>query len=293
MGVHFILVKAGPTSISRATRLARATNIAAQNLRLNPNDGTLIATDGMLAFAAGDPNAGANPTVTGSAYADNFAGAMSTKLYRIDLSLDILVTQLQSNIGALNTVGVNANNLLGFDMSGKSGPRPCVVQWDRSQLTALRNQFGERPGDPVAAALVWFTVSARRLQSFRSLAPCSWSASVDWPFSIGVAACATTSVRPIETRTSAFPVMRHWLCHCRTRSPLRRCASHVFGTRAFGALADVELNTVTLTKVVEALAVHSTLVEEILLPRSVFDKPESLVHAQRANRSCHPVLHCD
>src|SRR5437867_1935256 len=32
-----------------------------QNIRLNPNDGTLTATDVSLAYAAGDPNAGANP----------------------------------------------------------------------------------------------------------------------------------------------------------------------------------------------------------------------------------------
>ena len=102
----------------------RVTNASDQNLRINPDDGTLTATDGMLAFAATDANAGADPTVTGSAYANNFAGATSTTLYNIDSNLDILVTQVPPNAGTLNTVGplgVNANNLLGFDISGVSG----------------------------------------------------------------------------------------------------------------------------------------------------------------------------
>jgi len=39
----------------------RVTSTTTQNLRLNPNDGTLAATDSALAYAAGDPNVGATP----------------------------------------------------------------------------------------------------------------------------------------------------------------------------------------------------------------------------------------
>lgn len=95
-----------------------------QNLRLNPNDGTLTATDTALVYASGDPNAAANPNVVGSAYTNNFAGSVLTTLYGIDSSLDILAIQNPPNAGVLNTVGAlgfNTSNLVGFDVSGLTG----------------------------------------------------------------------------------------------------------------------------------------------------------------------------
>ena len=60
----------------------RATSDANQNLRLNPNNGTLAATDGALAYAAGDPNAGADPNIVGSAYTNRCSGIVTaTTLY--------------------------------------------------------------------------------------------------------------------------------------------------------------------------------------------------------------------
>ena len=57
-----------------------------------PNDGARRRRPtAALAYAAGDPNAGANPNVVGSAYTNNFAGATTTTLYGIDSDLDILV----------------------------------------------------------------------------------------------------------------------------------------------------------------------------------------------------------
>src|SRR5215475_9268057 len=85
---------------------------ADQDLRLNPNDGTVTAMDGTLAFAAGDANAGQNPSVVGSAYTNSFLGSTTTTLYGIDSNLDILVTQgsvggtpTSPNTGTLFTVG--------------------------------------------------------------------------------------------------------------------------------------------------------------------------------------------
>jgi hypothetical protein len=102
-----------------------------QNLRLNPNDGTLTATDTALAYAAGDPNAGANPNVVGSAYTNNFSGASTTTLYAVDSNLNILVRQgslggspISPNTGQLFTVGplgFNTSDLVGFDISGSTG----------------------------------------------------------------------------------------------------------------------------------------------------------------------------
>ena len=102
-----------------------------QNLRINPNDGTLTGTDTALAYAAGDPNAAATPRAVGAAYTNNFAGATQTTLYIVDSNLDILATQgspngspVSPNTGQLFTVGAlgfNTSDLVGFDISGLSG----------------------------------------------------------------------------------------------------------------------------------------------------------------------------
>jgi hypothetical protein len=84
-----------------------------QNLRLNPDTGLAVTIDTALAFAAGDPNVGANPNVVACAYTNNFAGTAVTSLYAIDSSLDILVLLPSPNNGQLTTVGA-----LGIDVSG-------------------------------------------------------------------------------------------------------------------------------------------------------------------------------
>ena len=102
----------------------RVTSNTGQNLRLNPNDGTLAATDSGLGFAVGDANAGTAPRVVGSAYTNSFAGATTTTLYAIDSNLDILATQIPPNNGTLNTLGplgFNTADLVGFDISPLSG----------------------------------------------------------------------------------------------------------------------------------------------------------------------------
>jgi hypothetical protein len=82
-----------------------------QNLRLNPNDGTLSATDGTL-----------NPATTGAtaaAYTNNFAGATTTTLYVIDTNADALFIQNPPNAGTLirvGALGVDASGLNGFDI---------------------------------------------------------------------------------------------------------------------------------------------------------------------------------
>ena len=98
----------------------RATSSEDQNLRLNPFDGTLTATDTPLAFAVGDVNAAENPVVVGSAYTNSFPGTATTMLYDIDSALDVLVIQNPPNMGTLNTVGAlgfNTDDRVGFDIS--------------------------------------------------------------------------------------------------------------------------------------------------------------------------------
>ncbi len=109
----------------------RVVSDADQNLRLNPDTGAVAGTDMNLAFATGDPNASANPNVTGAAYTNNFLGATTTSLYVIDSSLDILALQgsaggapVSPNTGQLTTVGalgINTMDQVGFDIVGPTG----------------------------------------------------------------------------------------------------------------------------------------------------------------------------
>lgn len=82
----------------------RVVSNTGQNLRLNPNDGTLAATDASL-------NPG-TPNVSGAAYTNSFAGAATTTLYVIDSTTDQLYIQSPPNNGTLTSVGA-----LGFDVT--------------------------------------------------------------------------------------------------------------------------------------------------------------------------------
>lgn len=93
-----------------------------QNLRVNPNDGTLSATD--TALNPGTPN------VTAAAYTNNFPGTTSTALYDIDSTTDMLYRQDPPNNGTLVSVGalgidVSASN--GFDIGGTSNTAYAIL----------------------------------------------------------------------------------------------------------------------------------------------------------------------
>ena len=83
----------------------RVTGSNGGNFRLNPNDGTIAATDGPLAYASTDANAGQTPSVGSSAYTNSYGGSTTTTLYDIDEDANRLVTQNPPNAGTLNTVG--------------------------------------------------------------------------------------------------------------------------------------------------------------------------------------------
>jgi hypothetical protein len=98
----------------------RVVSNTGQNLRLNPNDGTVAATDGALNGAA--------TTGTAAAYTNNFAGATTTVLYVMDATK--LYTQNPPNNGTLVNVGnlgitVDASN--GFDISSKTGTAWAIL----------------------------------------------------------------------------------------------------------------------------------------------------------------------
>ena len=97
----------------------RVTGSNGGNYRLNPNNGTIAATDGTLAYATGDANAGQTPGVGSSAYTNSYIGSTATTLYNLDEAASRLVTQNPPNNGTLNTVatlgGITTNS--GFQVS--------------------------------------------------------------------------------------------------------------------------------------------------------------------------------
>ncbi|SFQ49271.1 DUF4394 domain-containing protein [Hymenobacter arizonensis] len=89
------------------------------NLRLDPNTGGLAGTDGPLAYASTDANAGRTPRVTASAYTNSYVGNPVTTLYNLDQAANRLVLQNPPNAGTLNTVGtlgVNAGGGAALDI---------------------------------------------------------------------------------------------------------------------------------------------------------------------------------
>jgi uncharacterized protein (TIGR03437 family) len=113
----------------------RITSIATHNLRFNPDTGLSAipptGTDVALAYATADANAGMKPSITSSAYDNNFAGTTSTTLYGIDSNLNNLVMQgspggtpVSPNGGQLFTIGplgVDAGDNNGFDIADVTG----------------------------------------------------------------------------------------------------------------------------------------------------------------------------
>ncbi len=100
----------------------RVVSNTGQNLRLNPNDGTVAATDMPL-------NPGV-PMVSASAYTNNFAGSTTTTLFNIDPSTDKLYTQVPPNNGTLveiGPLGINVETDNGFDIGGISNKAYALV----------------------------------------------------------------------------------------------------------------------------------------------------------------------
>ena len=93
----------------------RVVSNSGQNLRINPNDGSVTAADLPL-------NPG-TPAITGAAYTNNFPGATSTVLFDIDHVLNKLYKQIPPNNGTLVEVGNTIEDptaSTGFDIGGTS-----------------------------------------------------------------------------------------------------------------------------------------------------------------------------
>jgi len=84
-----------------------------QNLRLNPETGTVAATDG-------DINGGSSPVITGVGYTNSKAGAATTTLYDIDQATGKLFKQDPPNNGTLvevGSLGITFTGNAAFDIS--------------------------------------------------------------------------------------------------------------------------------------------------------------------------------
>jgi len=92
-----------------------------QNLRLDPTMGT-ATTDGVLAFAPGDPNQGQSPNLVATAYTNSVRPApAATVLYAIDSTRNLLTKLATPNDGKVTTVGplgVDITDVAGFDIWG-------------------------------------------------------------------------------------------------------------------------------------------------------------------------------
>ena len=102
-------------------RIRLVTNTG-QNLRLNPETGLVVFTDGNI-----------NPSgamVNAVAYTNSFAGAASTTLYDIDIASNILFKQTPPNDGTLvpvGSLGIQAVGEAGFDISADNSVAIAAV----------------------------------------------------------------------------------------------------------------------------------------------------------------------
>jgi len=122
--------------ISPTTDTVRAVTPADVNVRLNPFTAPFATTpDTALAYAAGDPNFGADPNVEAVAYTDSRPNAVTTSLYGIDTGLNTLVLQNPPNQGTLTTIGSlgadpGPNAAFDFPPAGTSGYVLTQLQGD-------------------------------------------------------------------------------------------------------------------------------------------------------------------
>nr|WP_133272708.1 DUF4394 domain-containing protein [Hymenobacter radiodurans] len=87
------------------------------NLRLNPETGTVAATDGII-------NGATNVALTGAAYTNNVPATASTALYAIDAAAKQLYLVNPPNAGAVVPVGnlnLNISGGGGFDIDARTG----------------------------------------------------------------------------------------------------------------------------------------------------------------------------
>jgi hypothetical protein len=100
----------------------RVVSTGGQNLRVNPNTGSIIAVDGPFTYAAGDPSFGTEPNLMSAAYGST--AQSGTSLFGIDSRLDVLTFEDPPHSGRLHTVGalgIDVGEVGGFSVSPHTG----------------------------------------------------------------------------------------------------------------------------------------------------------------------------
>ena len=117
----------------------RLVTASGQNLRLHPELGTVVATDGMI-------SGGSNPMIGAVAYTNSMAGASSTVLYDIDFSSNKLFIQNPPNDGGLEEVGDLGIDFMGmgnFDINpDNSAALAVTLADDESKLYSINLSSG-------------------------------------------------------------------------------------------------------------------------------------------------------
>jgi hypothetical protein len=107
--------------------LIRVVSKSGQNLRLNPNDGTVVAVDGNISGIA-------NAVVANVAYSNNTSGATTTELFDIDFASGNLYKQ-NANAGTLTLVGSLGINPLPLTATSNSAAYNTNITNARNALT--------------------------------------------------------------------------------------------------------------------------------------------------------------
>ncbi|GAB3577291.1 hypothetical protein GCM10027578_44710 [Spirosoma luteolum] len=135
-------------------RLRLVTN-AGQDLRLNPENGAVVATDGAINGAPG-------ATISEVAYTNNRAGVTTTTLYDIDPTNDKLYKQDPPNNGTLvevGSLGLDITGAAGFDIAPDGNAIAAVRFNGRSELqqvnltTGRLQKLGDLPGNIIGLAI--------------------------------------------------------------------------------------------------------------------------------------------
>ena len=117
----------------------RLSNVNDDNLRIDV-DARTTTMDGVLAFAVGDANFGANPQVAAADYTNSFDGTTTTTLFNIEAGSDVLVDQTPANSGTLNTVGslgVGAiTEIAGLDIEGSTGTAYAALNQNADSMVS-------------------------------------------------------------------------------------------------------------------------------------------------------------
>ncbi len=162
----------------------RLVSTRGQNLRLNPETGTVAATDGSI-------NGVANAAITAVAYTNNRAGAATTTLYDIDAVSDKLYRQMPPNDGTLamvGSLGVDVAGVAGFDISPDNSIALATLYYNGKQnLAEINLATGQVqtigglpdmniidlaiPTEPVAYALTFDAAGANTLAIFNPFNP--------------------------------------------------------------------------------------------------------------------------